>query len=52
VDGDVATLTLIHDQDALFGILVLRLETGFELPKVHVANAQIPQFCGWLLHDV
>lgn len=43
VDGDGATLALIRGRNAPFIILILRLETDFELLKVGVADAQTPR---------
>ena len=52
VDGGGATLTRIRGRDAPFAILILRLETGFELLKVGAADAQTPRRCGRLKHSV
>jgi hypothetical protein len=51
-DGDVATLALVRDRDTPFVILILRLETGFEVLIVNVADTQTPRCCGRILHSM
>lgn len=52
VDGDVATLPLIHYQNTLLVVLILEFNASSEFLKVRITDAQTPWCRGRLQHGV